>query len=401
MSAAAAIESAWRTHWARLLAVLVRRFRDVDLAEDCLQEAFAAASAAWARSPPANPPAWLLTAAHRRALDVRRRRATAARKAHLVMEDDTMEPDAPGEAAEIADERLALISLCCHPALSPEARIALTLRLVGGLTTAEIARLFFVSEPTMAARLTRAKQKIAAARIPFALPSPADLRERLAGVMAVVYLIFTEGYAPSSGERVVRDELCAEAIRLGRLLVEIAPGEREAAELLALMLLHHARREARTGANGETVLLRDQDRGRWRLDEIAEGRRLLDRAGDEGSYALQAAIAAAHVAPETDWPRIAALYARLEAVTPSPAVRLNRAIAVAEAEGPAAGLALLDGLDAALGASAALPVTRAELLVRLGRFAEAVPLYDLAIARTALAAERDFLTRRRAAAAAG
>ncbi len=396
---AAAIESAWRTHWARLLAVLVRRFRDVDLAEECLQDAFAAAAAAWAGAAPANPPAWLLTTAHRRALDIKRRRATAARKAHLVMEDDTMEPEAPFDTAQIADERLALISLCCHPALSPEARIALTLRLVGGLTTAEIARLFFVAEPTMAARLTRAKQKIAAARIPFALPSPGELRERLGGVMAVVYLIFTEGYAPSSGARIVRDELCAEAIRLARLLCEIAPGEREAAGLLALMLLHHARREARADAAGGVVLLRDQDRGLWRADEIDEGRRLLDRAGDEGSYALQAAIAAAHVAPETDWARIAALYGRLEAVTPSPAVRLNRAIAVAEAEGPAAGLALLEGLDAALGASPSLPVTRAELLVRLGRRAEALPHYDAAIARTTLDAERDFLKRRRAAAA--
>ncbi|BCW90213.1 hypothetical protein sos41_33810 [Alphaproteobacteria bacterium SO-S41] len=400
MSAARVLEIAYRAHWARLIAVLTRRFGALDLAEDCLQEAFAAAAEAWRREVPDNPAAWLLTAATRRALDRLKRQATAARKAHLLADDAVSDDDEPARDSDIPDDRLALIALCCHPTLSPEARIALTLRLVGGLTAAEIARLFFVQEATMAARLTRAKQKLAAAGIPFRLPSADALRERLDGVMAVIYLIFTEGYAPTGGDRVVRGELCAEAIRLGEMLLEIVPSEPEAAGLLALMRLHNARRDARTDATGAIVLLRDQHRTLWRWDEIAAGQALLARAGTDGSYGLQAAIAAEHVNDTTDWARIAALYAALERVTPSPAVRLSRAIAVAEAEGPAAGLALLEGLDAALVRSAHLPAARAEFLVRLERLDEAAAQFDIAIVRAGTRQERAFLEARRDAIAA-
>ena len=403
MGAAAAIEAAWRAHWARLLALLVRRFRDVDLAEECLQEAFAAAATAWASGIPDNPAGWLLTAAERRGLDRLRRRATHARKAHFLVDDEETPPVEPADRDAIPDERLALITLCCHPALSPEARIALTLRLVGGLAAAEIARLFFVSETTMAARLTRAKHKIAAAGIPFRLSSSGELGERLGGVMRVIYLIFTEGYAPSSGDRVVKSELCAEAIRLGLVLCDAAPGHAEAAALTSLMMLHNARRDARADGAGQIVLLRDQDRSLWKWDEIAAGRALLERAlkaGLPGSYALQAAIAAEHLEPETDWTHIAALYGALERALPSPAVRLNRAVAVAEAEGPAAGLALLEGLDDALGRTSQLSAARAEFLMRLERFAEAAAQFELAIGLSGTSVERAFLEGRRASAVA-
>ena len=311
-----------------------------------------------------------------------------------------MTPDWPTQDSDIPDERLALMTLCCHPALAPEARVALTLRLVGGLTTREIARMFFVQDSAMAARLTRARHKIAAARIPFELPDAAVLHERLSGVKAVIYLIFTEGYAPTSGPALMRTELGDEAIRLGRALAQAAPTDEEARALLALMLLHHARRDARSDAAGRVVLLRDQDRSRWRQDEIAEGRSLLAGIAGDGPYALQARIAAAHLMPQTDWREIAALYARLEMLTPSPAVRLNRAIAVAEADGAAAGLALLEGLDAASGGGMSLPAARAELLVRLGRDADALAQYDAAIAASGVAPERAFLEARRAEAAA-
>jgi len=349
---------------------------------------------------PDNPAAWLLTVARRHALDIQRRRATARRKAPLIAEDEAVTPDWPTRDADIPDERLALMTLCCHPALAPEARVALTLRLVGGLTTREIARMFFVQETAMAARLTRAKHKIAAARIPFELPDATVLHERLSGVKTVVYLIFTEGYAPTSGASLMRGALCEEAIRLGRVLSQAAPDDGEARALLALMLLHHARRDARTDAAGHVVLLRDQDRTLWRGEEIEEGRRLLAGVAGEGPYALQARIAAAHLMAQTDWSGIAALYARLERLTPSPAVRLNRAIAVAEAQGAAAGLALLDGLDAPTGGSMGLPAARAEFLVRLGRDREALAQYDAAIAASGVTPERTFLEARRAEAAA-
>ncbi len=380
--------------------MLSARFRDLDLVEDCLQDACTRALTAWAAGAPENPAAWLLTVAQRRVLDVLRQRAVHTRKAPLIAEDEAVEPVLPATDSEIPDERLALMTLCAHPALSPESRVALTLRLVGGLTTAEIARMFFVQEATMAARLTRAKKKIAAAKVPFELPGADVLSERLSGIATVIYLIFTEGYAPTSGEALTRPDLAGEAIRLARLLRELAPGDQSVRGLLALMLLHHARRDARADANGDIVLLRNQDRTLWRWDEIDEGRALLESADGETDYVLQAAIAAEHLNPETDWRRIAGLYERLERSTPSPAIRLNRAIAVGEADGPAAALALLDGLEDSLGEGMGLPATRAELLMRLGRHREALAHYDMAIAACRVAPERAFLERRRGEAAA-
>jgi RNA polymerase sigma-70 factor (ECF subfamily) len=394
---AAGIETAYREHWARLLALLARELRDIDLAEDALQEAFSAASRAWGESPPRNPAAWLLTAARRRAIDDLRRRAALARRLPLLVVDqapDDIEPDM------FPDERLRLIFTCAHPALDLSARVALTLRLVGGLTTAQIARLFLVSEPTMAARITRAKKKIAAAGIPYRVPGPADLAERLQGVHTVVYAIFTEGYAATDGDRLVRVEVCAEAIHLGRMLAALMPADPESAALLALMVLHHARRSARVDA-GQLVRLADQDRGRWHLDEIAEGLGLTSRVlrAGAGPYAIQAAIAAEHAiaatADVTDWPAIAELYRVLEERTASPVVRMNRAVAVAECEGPAAGLAVLEGLDEALARHHLLPAIRADLLRRLGRADEARRAYDDALALVGNGAERDFLLRQR------
>lgn len=354
---------------------------------------------------PANPRGWLLTVARRRARDRLRRDATLARKLPLLVPDaeDAEPPDAEGDedVTTIADERLRLIFTACHPALARPAQVALTLRYVGGLTTAEIARLFLVSEPTMAARLTRAKRKIAGAGIPYRVPADADLPERLESVLAVVYLIFTEGYAPAAGDALIREELCAEAIREGRLLRELLPDEPEACALLALMLLQHARRDARLRA-GRLVRLPNQDRTRWRPEEIDEGLALAEataRHGPPGAYLLQALIAAEHVAgPAPDWPAVATLYAHLERLRPSPAVRLNRAVAVAEAAGPRAGLALLDGLD---GLGHQLPAARAELLARLGEREAALAAYDQALALAGNAVVRDHLAQRRALAAGG
>ena len=384
-----------------MLAVLARELRSLDLAEDALQEAHVAALRQWAsEGVPANPAGWLLTVARRRARDRLRRDATLARKLPLLVTGDAEPPPEPEQDATIPDERLRLICTVCHPALAPAARVALTLRYAGGLTTPEIARLFLVSEPTMAARITRAKRKIAGAGIPYRVPGAAELPERLAGVLAAVYLVFTEGYAPVAGDRLVRAELCAEAIRLGRVVAELLPGDGEAAALLALMLLQHARRDARE-RDGRLVRLADQDRGRWHRDEIAEGMALLGRArgvGGSGPYLLQASIAAAHAsagAAGPNWRVVAALYERLERLRPSPAVRLNRAVAVAEAYGPAAGLALLDDLDAGLGHQ--LPATRGELLARLGRTGEAEAAYDRAVELAGNAVVREHLARRRAA----
>lgn len=390
----------------RLLALLARELRSLDLAEDALQEAQLAAARQWpGEGVPANPGGWLLTVARRRARDRLRRDATLARKLPLLVPDaeDAEPPDAEGDedVTTIADERLRLVFTACHPALARPAQVALTLRYVGGLTTVEIARLFLVSEPTMAARLTRAKRKIAGAGIPYRVPADADLPERLESVLAVVYLIFTEGYAPAAGDALIREELCAEAIREGRLLRELLPDEPEACALLALMLLQHARRDARVRA-GRLVRLPDQDRTRWRREEIAEGLALAEAAarhGPPGAYLLQALIAAEHVAgPATDWPAVATLYAHLERLRPSPAVRLNRAVAVAEAVGPAAGLALLDGLD---GLGHQLPAARAELLARLGEREAALAAYDQALALAGNAMVRDHLAQRRAVAAGG
>ncbi|MQA79458.1 MAG: RNA polymerase subunit sigma-24 [Streptosporangiales bacterium] len=408
-----AVEQAHRTHWSRLLALLARELRSIDLAEEVLQDSYATAVTTWRRDGvPRNPPAWLLTTARRRALDRRRRETTLARRLPLLVTDDVDDPRAlPDDevtgVTTIPDERLRLLFTCCHPTLAPEARVALTARLLGGLTTPEVARLFLVAEPTMAARITRAKKKIAGAGIPYRVPSDAELPERLPAVLTVLYLVFTEGYAATQGDRLIRAELCDDAIRLTRILVGQAPDEPEPAALLALMLLHHSRRDARIDAGGEVVLLRDQDRSRWNATEIAEGLALTERSlrmsRVAGHYALQAAIAAEHVsagADGPDWAAIAALYALLDERTGSPIVRLNRAVAVAESDGAEAGLALLAGLDDRLGRHHLLYSTRAELLGRLGRRDEAVAQYDLALAAVVPEAERRFLRKRRAEVAA-
>jgi RNA polymerase sigma-70 factor (ECF subfamily) len=397
---AAAVERAHLEHWGRLLALLTRLVGNLDAAEESLQDAYEIALTAWARDGvPARPDAWLLTAARRRATDRFRREAVLARKLPLLV-TGTDEPEVDLDMSTIPDERLRLLFTCCHPALPADARIALTLRLLGGLTTAEIARAFLVPEPTMAARITRAKKKIAAAGIPYRVPADAELPERLAGVLRVLYLVFTEGHSASSGDEPVRRELCDEAIRLARVVVALMPDEPEAAGLLALLLLQHARRDARTGPDGRLVLLPDQDRTRWDAGQIAEGLALLRaaaRRGPAGPYLVQAAIAAEHAragtAADTAWDRIAALYAALEELTGSPVVRLNRAVAVAEVDGPAAGLALLAGVE--LPGFHLLPATRADLLRRLGRTAEARAEYDVAIGIAGNAADRAFLTRRR------
>jgi RNA polymerase sigma-70 factor, ECF subfamily len=396
-----ALDTAQREQWARLLALLIREYASVDVAEDCLQEAYAAAAKHWPHGVPDNPAGWLLTTARRKATDWLRREATLARKLPLLVVDEVAEaPDLDIDA--IADERLRLICMCCHPALSHEASVALTLRLVAGLQTREIARLFLVSETTMAARLTRAKRKIAASAIPFRVPERAELPARLARVCSVTYLLFTEGYAATKGPDLLRGELCDEAIRVQRIVVELAPDDSEAVGLLALMLLQHARRDARVDA-GTLVRLADQDRGRWVRADVDEGLAVLRRAAGlaraPGPYTVQAAIAAEHMraatAADTDWAAIARLYGQLERLTGSPVVRLNRAVAVAEAEGAAAGLALLDGLEELLPRHHRLPATRAELLRRLGDHTGAVAEYDRAIERVGTAAERAYLISRR------
>ncbi|HUG85875.1 MAG TPA: sigma-70 family RNA polymerase sigma factor, partial [Euzebya sp.] len=341
-----AVEAAYRAHWGRLLALLAAGLRRLDLAEDCLQEAFTIAAASW-RTPagvPDNPAGWLLTTARRRALDRLRSETAAQRRLPKLIVDDpapTVEEDVEErlmrEEDPVADERLRMVFACCHPALSPPARVALTLRFVSGLTVPEIARMFLVSESTMAARVTRAKKKIATAGIPFRVPSAEHLGERLDVVLTVIYLTFTEGYAATGGPHLLRPPLSAEAIRLCRLLVELTPAQPQVRALLALLLLQHARRDARTDAAGKLVMLPDQDRSRWHHDEIAEGLAVLDALGAAAPepYLLQAWIAAAHakaaVSGDTDWAAIARHYDDLETMTGSPVVRLNRAVAVAEA----------------------------------------------------------------------
>lgn len=401
-----AVEQAYRDHWARLLALLAHQLRRLDLAEESLQDAFAAAVSRWTQDGvPANPAGWLLTTARRRALDRLRREASDLRRLPLLVTDEVVMDDFNlDDEHAVRDAQLRLVFTCCHPTLAVESRVALTLRFVAGLTTPEIARLFLVAEPTMAARLTRAKKKIAAAGIPFRVPGEADLPARLDGVLAVIYLVFTEGYAATSGDRLLRHDLAAEAIRLGRLVDELMPGEPEVIALVALMVLHHARRRARLDDDGRLVLLAEQDRDLWRWDEITEGLALLGRlaqtTGPYRPYALQARIAAEHArarqAADTDWPAIAALYAQLDRLTGSPVVRLNRAVAVAEAAGPAAGLALLEGLDHALPRHHQLPAARAELLRRLGQNGAAFEEYGRALALVGNEVERAFLLSRRA-----
>jgi RNA polymerase sigma-70 factor (ECF subfamily) len=382
----AILEQAFREQWGYVLAALIGYLGDFDLAEEAAQEAFAIAAERWPRDGvPASPGVWLVTTARNRAIDRLRRDRTLAAKTRLLEVPEAVEDHV--DATTFPDERLELVFTCCHPALAIDAQVALTLRTLGGLSTGEIARAFLVGEPTMAQRLVRAKRKIKAAGIPFRVPPDHLLPDRLAAVLAVVYLIFNEGYGG-------RGELAAEALRLGRALAELMPDEPEVHGLLAMMLLHDARRAARFH-NGDLVLLADQDRSLWDRSQIATGRAVLDRAfalRGRGPYVVQAAIASLHADEARDWPQIAALYGELSRLTDSPVVELNRAVAVAEADGPDAGLRIVDGL--ALDDYRYLHATRGELLRRLGRTDEARDAFRRALALAHDEAERRLLERR-------
>jgi RNA polymerase sigma-70 factor (ECF subfamily) len=395
------IERVFRAEHGRAVAVLVRAFGDIDIAEEAVADAFTVAVQRWpADGLPPSPAGWIITTARNRAIDrLRREAARADRYAQAAL---LQARDEPMEEGPVWDEWLRLIFTCCHPALSRGAQVALTLRLLGGLTTTEIARAFLVPEPTMAQRLVRAKSKIRDAKIPYRVPAPAELPGRLQSVLAVVYLVFNEGYAASSGAELVRADLCAEAVRLGRLLAELMPDEPEVLGLLALMLLAESRGAARTTAGGGLVPLSEQDRDRWDRDLVAEGQAIVRdclRRNDPGVYQIQAAINAVHAdarsAAATDWSQIVRLYDQLLAYDPSPVVALNRAVAVAEVEGPGTALALIDALD--LGTYHLFHAIRADLLRRLGRSVEAATAYETAIELTDNAAERDFLRLRRQA----
>ncbi|WP_246187098.1 RNA polymerase sigma factor [Microlunatus speluncae] len=402
-----AVADAHRREWAAVLASTVRVTRDLDLAEECVQDAYADALAAWTRiGVPDRPGAWLTTAARHNALDALRRARTLRSKLHLLVEPETD----PAETADdtepavaedpVQDDRLRLIFLCCHPALAAEAQVALTLRLVCGVSTSDVARAFLVSESTMAARITRAKKKITTARIPFRMPTAAELPDRLTAALSVIYLLFTTGHTAPSGSDLARTDLAVRALELARLLRDLMPDEREVTGLLALITVNHARRSGRTTPDGRLVLLEDQDRTLWDREAITAADRLIVealRGGRPGRYALQAAIAALHAsAPsyaETDWPQIVELYDALLAGWPSPVVALNRAVAVAMVDGPAAALREVDRLaaDPRLAGYRYLPAIRADLLRRLGRTDEAVPLYREALRLADNEAERRFL----------
>ena len=391
-----AIERVFREEYGRAVAILVRQVGDIDLAEEAVQDAFAVAIERWpATGVPPSPAGWIITTARNRAIDRFRREASRQERHLQAIELHTTSEDDEGP---VHDDRLRLIFTCCHPALSSGAQVALTLRLLGGLTTAEIAHAFLVPESTMAQRLVRAKNKIRDARIPYRVPGDADLPGRLRAVLAVVYLIFNEGYTASSGDRLIREELCVEAIRLGRLVTQLMPGEPEAMGLLALMLLVESRRGARTTAGGALVRLADQNRELWNRHLIAEGQAIVRRClarNQPGPYQIQAAINAVHsdapIAAATDWRQILALYDQLLAMAPGPIVALNRAVAVAEVQGPDAALGIVEAVD--LGQYYLFHAIRADLLRRLGRHAEAAAAYEAAIDCSHNVSEREFLVR--------
>jgi len=406
-----ALAEAHRREWAFVLAATVRVAGNLDVAEECVQDAFVAALGAWRqRGVPDNPGAWLTTAARRRAVDELRRDRTLRGKLTLLVDaTDAAAPDpaavgeGDGEVGVIPDDRLRLVFTCCHPALAREAQVALTLRLVCGLTTAEIAHDFLVSEPTMAARITRAKKKIMVARIPYRVPPAHELPDRLDAVLTVVHLLYTTGHTAPRGDELVRPELVERALDLARMLHALMPDDREVRGLLALLLLSDARRATRTAPDGRMLLLEEQDRARWDRRTIEEGCELVVgalRRGRPGRFTLQAAIAAVHAeAPtydDTDWREVLGLYDALLAVWPSPVVALNRAVAVAMVQGPAAGLAAMDAIvdDARLAGYSYLPAARADLLRRLGRAEDAAQAYRTALSLATNTAERDFLARR-------
>lgn len=394
---ASEIERVFREEYGRAVAVLARHFGDIDLAEEAIQDAFAIALERWPVSGrPPSAAGWIITTGRNRAIDRLRREATRGEREDQAVQLQTS--DEPMEEGVVRDDRLRLIFTCCHPALATTAQVALTLRLLGGLTTAEIARAFLCPETTMAQRLVRAKAKIRDARIPYRIPSEVDLPGRVVAVLAVLYLIFNEGYAASAGPRLVRDDLCREAIRLARQLAELLPDEPEVLGLLGLMLLTESRRPARTTESGELLRLSDQDRSRWHRALIVEGQAIVRhclRRNQPGPYQIQAAINAVHSdapsAAATDWWQIVQLYDQLMSCAASPVVALNRAVAVAETAGPAAALAIVDGLS--LGDYYLYHAVRADLLRRLDRRVEAARAYENAIARTENGAERSFLER--------